>query len=70
VLFIHAVSGDARSFSVSVNGGAPVSIGVHGSDWATPTSVSVNVTLLGGRNSIALYNDAAWAPDLDRIVVW
>jgi hypothetical protein len=69
-LVVHGASADPRSFSVRVNGGAAISVPVQSGGWSTPTTVSVTVTLEAGRSSIEFGNDDAYAPDLDRIVVW
>lgn len=69
-IVVHGVSADPRSFSVSVNSGASISVPVQSGSWSTPTTVSITVPLEAGINSIAFGNDDAYAPDLDRIVVW
>jgi alpha-galactosidase len=68
-LVIHGASADPRSFAVSVNGGAPMSVGVQSGSWTTPTTVSVAITLQAGSNTVTLGNPSEYAPDLDRIVV-
>jgi hypothetical protein len=42
---------------------------LNGSSWTSPVSTSIPVTLNSGSNSIKFYNNSAWAPDIDRIVV-
>jgi alpha-galactosidase len=64
----YTLSG-SRSFYVSVNGGAGVQKSLSGSSWSTPVSATMNVTLNAGNNTIKFYNNSAYAPDLDRIVV-
>jgi hypothetical protein len=59
----------ARSFFVSVNGGAAVEVPVTGTSWATPASTTLPVTLNAGANAIKVFNNTAFAPDLDRIRV-
>jgi hypothetical protein len=68
-LVIHAASADPRTFYVSVNGGAAVAVPMQSGSWSTPTTAAINVSLVAGDNTIALFNDSAYAPDLDRIVV-
>jgi hypothetical protein len=70
VVTVHAASADARTLYVGVNGGAGVPVTLQSSGWTTPTIAAVHVTLSQGANSISIYNDGQWAPDLDRIVVW
>ena len=55
---------------MSVNGGAGVPVAVQSGSWSTPTTVTVTAQLEAGINTIAFGNDEAYAPDLDRIVVW
>ncbi len=65
---LAAVSG-TRSFFVSVNDGAGVEVPVTGSSFAAPVPVTIEVSLTAGGNTIRFYNDTAYGPDLDRIVV-
>ena len=69
-LVVHAASADPRSFSVSVNGGPSVTVPVQSTSWSVPTTATITVPLERGINSIAFGNAEAYAPDLDRIVVW
>jgi hypothetical protein len=66
---IHAIAADARIIYVSANGGAGVAVPVKSSDWSTPVTVNVSLPLVQGGNSLVFYNDGAWAPDIDRVVV-
>jgi hypothetical protein len=56
-----------RTFSVSVNGGAAQSVALTGVDFNNPVSATLAVSLNSGANTIRLFNDTAFAPDLDRI---
>jgi hypothetical protein len=58
-----------RSFSVSVNGGAAQTVALTGVDFNIPVSATLTVSLNAGSNSVRLFNDTAFAPDLDRIIV-
>jgi hypothetical protein len=70
VLTIDYVTAEVRSFYLSINGGPGIVVTVAaGPNWTTPVSTSTTVTLNAGSNSIRFYNDSAWAPDLDRIIV-
>jgi alpha-L-fucosidase len=40
---------------------------VTGTSWDVPTTTTTTVALAAGSNTIRFYNDAANAPDLDRI---
>jgi hypothetical protein len=64
----YLVSG-TRDFYLSINGSAGMVVTVSGSSWTTPTSTSITVMLNAGSNNIRFYNDSAYAPDLDRIIV-
>jgi alpha-L-fucosidase len=68
-LTVHGVVSGTRTFFVSVNGGSAIQVALTGTDWATPVTATVNVSLNAGANSIRFFNDTANAPDLDRIVV-
>jgi hypothetical protein len=64
----YTLSG-SRSFYVSVNGGGGVQLSLSGSNWNTPVSATMNVSLNAGNNTIRFYNNSAYAPDLDRIAI-
>jgi len=66
---ITCFSGEDRNMDVIVNGQKAATLTVHGTDWNTPANVSCIVTLKKGRNSIALANNNAWMPDIDKMVV-
>ncbi|RCG25939.1 alpha-L-fucosidase [Sphaerisporangium album] len=66
---VYAEVSGTRSFFVSVNGGAGVEVPVTGTDWYSPTSVTVPLSLTAGANTLRFYNNGANAPDLDRITV-
>jgi hypothetical protein len=67
---VYGLVSGTRSFSVSVNGGAATTVALTGSDWTTPVSANFTAALnAGSANSIRLYNGAAYAPDLDQVVV-
>ena len=40
-----------------------------GGSFDSPTPVTVNVPLVAGANTFRFYNDTAYGPDLDRIVI-
>jgi hypothetical protein len=70
VVTIFYASGEARSLTASVNGGAAVSVSTPSTGgWDAVGSVSVTLTLAAGVNTIRLGSPSGWAPDLDRIVV-
>ncbi|WP_406418915.1 alpha-galactosidase D [Streptomyces sp. NBC_01614] len=64
------VSGDARSISVSANGGGGTSHKFASTgDWGTVNSVHVAVKLKAGGNTITFDSGTGYAPDIDRIDV-
>jgi len=66
-LFIDYTLNGSRSFFVSVNGGPGTEVPVTGTSWDVPVTTSMPVQLQAGANTIKVYNDDAYAPDLDRI---
>jgi hypothetical protein len=62
------VSG-TRSFQVSVNGGAAVTVSLTGTSFTVPVSATVTVTLPAGKDTITFGNSTTYAPDLDAITV-
>ncbi|MEV6107938.1 CBM35 domain-containing protein [Streptomyces sp. NPDC051940] len=68
-LTIAALVNGTRSFTVTVNGGAPQTVSFTGTSFATPITRAVTVTLNAGTNTIRFGNDTAYAPDLDQITV-
>ena len=66
---IYYATWNDRTFFISVNGGAAVSVLCLG-DGSGAAIQSVTVSLsLSTTNSIRFYNDSAYAANLDRIVV-
>jgi hypothetical protein len=70
VAIFYLVSG-TRSFSISVNGGSATTLSLSGSSFNVPaaTPAVITVPLKAGNNSIQFGNAAAFAPDLDRIII-
>ena len=58
-----------RSFSISINGGPALQLSLSGASFSIPASATITVPLRAGSNTIRFGNDAAFAPDLDRIVI-
>ncbi|GIG59930.1 alpha-galactosidase [Longispora fulva] len=70
-LGVAYLTSGARSFSVSVNGGAAIQLTLDGSSWDIPlNSALVDVALNAGANTIRFYNASGPAPDLDMITVF
>ncbi|WP_291411270.1 alpha-L-fucosidase [Actinophytocola sp.] len=64
----YTVNGD-RSFFVTAGDGAPVEAAVSGVGNSRPETTSVRIVLAAGDNTITIGNDAASAPDLDRVSI-
>ena len=68
-LTISYLLSGSRSFSVSVNGGADITLNLTGTSFSTVYTTSVPITVRAGANTIKFHNDTAYAPDLDVITV-
>ncbi len=59
-----------RSAMISVNGEAPVKVDFKPTgSWTKVAQKNISVNLKAGDNTIKLYNDEFWAPDIDRIII-
>ncbi|MBQ4296169.1 MAG: alpha-galactosidase, partial [Prevotella sp.] len=58
-------SGEARDFSVEVNGKFVKTIHAPARDWEDQQTVSVEVDFKKGDNVVRLYNAQDWMPDID-----
>ena len=58
-----------RSYTITVNDGAPFELNLNGSSFARPTSTVIFVELQAGVNTIQFGNPTGYAPALDRIAV-
>lgn len=71
-LKIFYIAGEERNLSVSVNEKECVTLNrlvSYAKDWAAPCRVTIPVTLERGKNSICLFDNDGYAPDIDRIAV-
>jgi hypothetical protein len=68
-LTVYAAVSGTRSLFLSVDGGARVELPFTGSSFNTPVPVTVKVPLAAGANTLRFFNDAAYGPDLDRVVL-
>ena len=62
-------SGEERSMNLIVNGKHVTTLKVNSGGWDKPGTVSFDVNLNKGRNSICLSNDSEWMPDIDKMVL-
>ena len=62
-------SGEERSMNLIVNGQTVTTLNVTAGDWNTPATISCDVTLKKGRNSIRLANPTDWMPNIDKMVI-
>ena len=61
--------GEERTMDLTVNGQRLTTLKASSNDWNQPATVSFDVPLRKGRNSICLSNDNAWMPDIDKLVI-
>jgi len=67
---IDYISGDDRDLFVSVNGATPVKLAdLNSGGWWTVGTRTFTTKLLKGNNTIKLFNNDAYAPDIDRLRV-
>ena len=71
-LRVYYVCGTARDLYIKVNDEEPVCLlGLVGNanDWKAVAAKTITVSLQKGENSICLYNNSGYTPDIDRIAV-
>ena len=61
--------GEERTMDLTVNGKRVTTLKASAQGWDQPTTVSVEVNLKKGYNSIRLSNDNEWMPDIDKMVL-
>lgn len=69
-LRIFYISGTQRNTVIQVDNGAPVTLTLPVTkDWTTVGSVTIQVFLVAGANTIQFGNPADWASDIDKVTV-
>jgi hypothetical protein len=68
-LTVQAAVSGTRSLWLSVNGGPGRELVFTGSSFDSPVPMQVSVALNAGANTLRFYNDTAFGPDLDRVVI-
>jgi alpha-galactosidase len=68
-LTVYAAVSGTRSLFLSVNDGPGVELSFTGTSFDVPLPVTVSVPLHEGANTLRLYNDGAYGPDFDRVVL-
>lgn len=71
-LMVHYISGSPRDLYIRVNEDEPIKLTglvANEKDWSAVASKAVTVQLKKGANTICLYNDLDFAPNIDRIAV-
>ena len=69
-LTIAYISGETRSFSVSVNGQKVQTLSsLNTGSWNKVGKRTINIELEPGENTISLWNASSWMPDIDYIDV-
>ncbi len=67
---IRYFSAEARTAYISVNGGGGVRVDFPAlANWDTVGTKDVTLSLSSGTNTLRLYNDTGYAPDIDKISV-
>lgn len=65
---IYYISGDNRSFFISVNNGLALEVSnLNSGGWDKVAVKKVKIALKSGENTIKFYNNLNYAPDLDKI---
>jgi hypothetical protein len=68
---LHYTCGEARPLMLSVNGGTGIEMtGFNSGGWYNVSERRFLLALQAGDNTIRIYHDTAWTPDIDRIVIW
>ncbi|HWG25033.1 alpha-galactosidase D [Actinospica sp.] len=63
-------AGNGRPADITVNGGTPIAVTANGNgSWSTPQTLTVNVPLNAGANTIEFSNPSTWAPDIYSITL-
>jgi hypothetical protein len=62
-------SGEERTMDLTVNGQHVTTLKANSGGWDQPATISIDVNLKKGRNSICLSNDREWMPDIDKMVI-
>jgi hypothetical protein len=68
-LTIYYLLSGSRTFEISVNGGPGAALELSANSWQQVHWTSLAVALKAGRNTLRLYNDTEYTPDLDRITL-
>ncbi|WP_222106386.1 NPCBM/NEW2 domain-containing protein [Catellatospora sichuanensis] len=70
-LTVSYVVNGTRSFYIGINGGVPQLVTLTGTSWTDPVdSAPIQVKLGPGVHTVRFFNDTAFAPDLDKIIVY
>ena len=66
---ISAASKEKRPFSIIVNGEEQETVNVQTTDWAVFKEYGLTLRLHAGSNSILLYNESEWMPNIDCLTI-
>lgn len=66
---IYGISGEDRYIDLQVNNGTPVRLTLNSGGWAIVGTVTAEITLNAGDNSIKLSNATNWMPDIDKMTI-
>lgn len=69
-LTVYYLSGENRSMSISINGGAAVSVPFASTGgWTTVGTKAISINLIAGANTITFSNPNGYAPDVEKISI-
>lgn len=66
---ISFIAGEDRYFTLEINGREIKKINGNSGSWDNPSSETITVTLQPGDNTVRLYNESAWMPDIDYMQI-
>ena len=69
IMRLAYITGEDRTFRISVNDGTPIKTTVNSGGWSTVATESYNITLNKGNNVIRLYTNSGWMPDIDYMTL-
>lgn len=69
IMRLAYITGEDRSFKITVNGGSPIESTVNSGGWETVGTKEYTIYLQKGNNVIRLYTDSGWMPDFDYMAL-
>lgn len=66
---LHFITGEDRTFNICVNNNEPIVTTVNSGGWNTVGSQDYSIFLEKGNNTIRMYADNGWMPDIDCMMI-